>query len=114
MRKILHKVLAIFLLLLLAGCASSVQKNLDRFMGMDILEAQKHFGYNFKTTKLSDENTAYTWIRNKSSGAVHQGSGGFASHQCEFSLVADPSGKIISNMFRDTHHSSSTCWKLMD
>jgi hypothetical protein len=114
MKKPLHKILVGFLLILLAGCASSVQKNLDRFMGIDILEAQKHFGFNFKTTKLSNGNTAYTWIRNKSSGAIHQGSGGFASHQCEFSFVADPSGKIISNMFRDTAPSSNTCWKLMD
>ena len=114
MRRSWYEVLAICLVLLLVGCASMVQKKLDGFIGMDILDAQKHFGYNFKTTKLSDGNTAYTWIRNRSVGGIYQGTGGFASHQCEFSFVADPSGKIISNRFRDTHHGSGTCFKLMD
>ena len=114
MRKSLYKVLVICLVLLLAGCASSVQKKLDSYIGMDILEAQKHFGYNFKTTKLSDGNTAHTWVRSKSGGSVYQGTGGFSSNQCEFSLISDSNGKIISNQFRDTHKGTVTCYRYMD
>lgn len=73
MKTRLHEVLVICLMLLLVGCASSIQKKLDNFIGMDILDAQKHFGYNFKKTKLSDGNTAYTWIRNRSVGGIYQG-----------------------------------------
>ena len=118
----LYEVLAICLVLLLVGCASMVQKKLDSFIGMDILEAQKQFGYNFKTTKLSDGNTAYTWIRDRTAGYIQGGGfggtgsiiGGMSSAQCEFSFVADANGKIISNMFRDTKASSNTCWRYMD
>jgi hypothetical protein len=109
------KTIFIFVMILfLGGCASSVQKKLDVYIGMNILEAQKHFGYNFKTTKLNDGNTAYTWIRSKSGGSIHKGTGGIFSNQCEFSLIADPNGKIISNQFRDTHRDSVTCYRYMD
>ncbi len=122
MKKILYGVLVMGLVFLLAGCASLVQKKLDSFMGMDILEAQKHFGYDFKTTKLNDGNTAYTWVRNRTAGFLSGSaaggtgflSGGMASNQCEFSFVADANGQIISNRFRDTKMASNTCWKLMD
>ncbi len=118
----LYTVFAICLVLLTVGCASSVQNKLDSFIGMDILDAQKHFGYNFKTTKLSDGNTAYTWIRDRTAGFIQGNSfggtgsltGGMASHQCEFSLVADPTGRIISNRFGDSSVWGNTCWKLMD
>ena len=114
MNKRLYEVLAVCLVLLLVGCASSVQKKLDSFIGVDILEAQKQFGYNFKKTKLSDGNTAYTWIRSKTAGGFSGGTGGFASNQCEFSLIADSNGKIISSQFRDTHRGSVTCYRYMD
>ena len=109
------KTIFIFVMILfLGGCASSVQKKLDSYIGMDILEAQKVFGYNFKTTKLNDGNTAYTWIRSKSGGSIYKVTGGFSSNQCEFSLIADSNGKIISNQFRDTHRGSVTCFRYMD
>jgi hypothetical protein len=122
MKTRLYSILTIYLALLLVGCASSVQKKLDSYIGMDILEAQKHFGYNFKTTQLSDGNTAYTWTRDKTAGILQGNSFGgtgsisgmMVSHQCEFSLVADPDGKILSNRFRDSSVWNNTCWKLMD
>ena len=113
MKKILYGVFVISLVFLLTGCTSSVQKKLDSFIGMNILDAQKDLGYMFQTKQLSDGNIAYIWTRGRSMWYISGGVGGFASHQCEIAFVTNSTGKIISNQFSDTSLDSSTCYGLL-
>ena len=113
MKKILYGVFVISLVFLLTGCTSSVQKKLDSFIGMNILDAQKHFGYMFQTRQLIDGNIAYIWTRGGSMGYISGGIGGFGSHRCEIAFVTNSTGKIISNQFSDTHFNSLNCYRLM-
>ena len=113
MKKILYGVFVISLVFLLTGCTSSVQKKLDSFIGMNILDAQKDLGYMFQTKQLSDGNIAYIWTRGRSMGYISGGVGGFASHQCEIAFVTNSTGKIISNQFSDAHFNSLNCYRLM-
>ena len=112
MKKILYGVFVISLVFLLTGCTSSVQKKLDSFIGMNILDAQKDLGYMFQTKQLSDGNTAYIWTRSGSRGYISGGMGGFKSTHCEIAFVTNPTGKIISNQFSDTRIDSLTCYRL--
>ena len=112
MKKILYGVFVISLVFLLTGCTASVQKKLDSFIGMNILDAQKHFGYMFQTRQLIDGNIAYIWTRGRSMGYISGGVGGFASHQCEIAFVTNSTGTIISNHFSDTRIDSLTCYRL--
>jgi hypothetical protein len=41
------------------------------------------------------------------------GYGGMKSTRCEFSLIADANGKILSNRFHDADW-GGTCWSVMD
>ena len=113
MKKILYGVFVISLVFLLTGCTSSVQKKLDSFIGMNILDAQKDLGYMFQTKQLSDGNIAYIWTRSKSMGYISGGIGGLASHQCEIAFVTNSTGKIISNQFSDSHPHSINCNRLL-
>ena len=112
MKKILYGVFVISLVFLLTGCTSSVQKKLDSFIGMNILDAQKDLGYLFQTQQLSDGNIAYIWTRGRSMGYINKGFGGFTSHQCEIALVTNSTGQIISHRFSDTRIDSLTCYRL--
>ena len=112
MKKILCRVFVISLVFLLTGCTSSVQKKLDSFIGMNILDAQKDLGYMFQTKQLSDGNIAYIWTRGRSMGYISGGVGGFASHQCEIAIVTNSTGKIISHRFSDTSIVNATCYRL--
>ena len=112
MKKILYGVFVIFLVFLLEGCTSSVQKKLDSFIGMNILDAQKDLGYMFQTKQLSDGNIAYIWTRNRSGGYISGGIGGFGTQRCEIAFVTNSTGKIISNHFSDTRIDSLTCYRL--
>ena len=114
MNKRLYEVLAVCLVLLLVGCASSVQKKLDSFIGMNILDAQKHFGYMFQTRQLIDGNIAYIWTRGGSMGYISGGIGGFGSHRCEIAFVTNSTGKIISNQFSDSHPHALNCNRLLE
>ena len=114
MKKILYGVFVIFLVFLLTGCTSSVQKKLDSFIGMNILDAQKDLGYMFQTKQLSDGNIAYIWTRGRSMGYISGGIGGFASHRCEIAFVTNSTGKIISNQFSDTSRNSLNCNRLLE
>ena len=114
MKKILYGVFVISLVFLLTGCTSSVQKKLDSFIGMNILDAQKDLGYMFQTKQLSDGNIAYIWTRGRSMGYISGGVGGFASHQCEIAFVTNSTGKIISNQFSDSHPHALNCNRLLE
>jgi len=114
MKRRLNEVFVICLVFFLAGCASLIQKKLDSYIGRDIFEAQKHFGFNFTASKLSDGNTSYTWLRSRSARWIHQGMGGISTNKCVIYLVANSTGKIISTKFRDTHSANMTCYKLID
>ena len=98
---------------LLTGCTSSVQKKLDSFIGMNILDAQKDLGYMFQTRQLSDGNIAYIWTQGSSMGYISGGIGGLVSHRCEIAFITNPTGKIISNQFSDTSLDSATCYGLL-
>ena len=113
MKKILYGVFVIFLVFLLTGCTSSVQKKLDSFIGMNILDAQKHFGYIFQTRQLIDGNIAYIWTRGSSMGYISGGIGGLVSHRCEIAFITNSTGKIISNQFSDSHPHSINCNRLL-
>ena len=113
MKKILYGVFVISLVFLLTGCTSSVQKKLDSFIGMNILDAQKDLGYMFQTKQLSDGNIAYIWTRGGSRGYISGGIGGCRSHRCEIAFVTNSTGKIISNQFSDSHPHSINCNRLL-
>jgi len=98
---------------LLTGCTSSVQKKLDSFIGMNILDAQKDLGYMFQTRQLSDGNIAYIWTQGSSMGYISGGIGGLVSHRCEIAFITNSTGKIISNQFSDTSLDSATCYGLL-
>ena len=85
---------------------------MDSFIGMNILDAQKHFGYMFQTRQLIDGNIAYIWTRSGSRGYISGVIGGFKSHRCEIAFVTNSTGKIISNQFSDTRIDSLTCYRL--
>ena len=76
MKTRLHEVLAVCLVLLLIGCASSVQNKLDSFLGMDIEIAQRQLGFDFKTNQLRNGKTAYTWVYGETVGFLTKGTGG--------------------------------------
>ena len=114
MKKILCGVFVISLVFLLTGCTSSVQKKLDSFIGMNILDVQKDLGYMFQTKQLSDGNIAYIWTRSGSRGYISGGIGGFGSHRCEIAFVTNSTGKIISNQFSDSHPHALNCNRLLE
>ena len=103
-----------YLVFMLAGCASIIQNRLDNYMGKDILMAHKQFGFNPTVRKLIDGNTVYTWIKSRSARWNHQGMGGISTNKCVISLMANSTGKIISTQFRDTHSANMTCYKHID
>ena len=113
MKKILYGVFVISLVFLLTGCTASVQKKLDSFIGMNILDAQKHFGYIFQTRQLIDGNIAYIWTRTRSGGYISGGMGAWGSQRCEIAFVTNSTGKIISNQFSDSHPHSINCNRLL-
>ena len=113
MKKILYGVFVISLVFLLTGCTSSVQKKLDSFIGMNILDAQKDLGYMFQTKQLSDGNIAYIWTRGRSMGYISGGIGGLVSHRCEIAFITNSTGKIISNQFSDSHPHAINCNRLL-
>ena len=113
MKKILYGVFVIFLVFLLTGCTASVQKKLDSFIGMNILDAQKDLGYMFQTKQLSDGNIAYIWTRGRSMGYISGGTGAWGSQRCEIAFVTNSTGKIISNQFSDSHIHSINCNRLL-
>ena len=112
MKKIRYGVFVISLVFLLTGCTASVQKKLDSFIGMNILDAQKYLGYTFQTRQLIDGNIAYIWTRTRSGGYISGGMGAWGSQQCEIAFVTNSTGKIISNQFSDTRIDSLTCYRL--
>ena len=114
MKTRLHEVLAICVVLLLVGCASSVQKKLDSYIGMDIETAQRQLGFDFKTNQLRNGKTAYTWVYGETVGFLTKGTGGVVSHRCEINLITDNEGKVISNRFHDTSSlDKATCWNYL-
>ena len=113
-KKISYRVIAICLAFLIMGCASTINKKLDKYIGKDIFRAQKQFGFKFTTRKLSNGNTAYTWIRSRSANWMHQNMMGTSTDRCVIYIVADRTGKIISTQFKDTHSANMTCYKFID
>jgi len=114
MKRRLNEVFVMYLVFMLAGCASIIQNRLDNYMGKDILMAHKQFGFNPTVRKLIDGNTVYTWIKSRSARWNHQGMGGISTNKCVISLMANSTGKIISTQFRDTHSANMTCYKHID
>jgi uncharacterized protein YceK len=114
----MRKLILGLMVLVFAGCSTVVQERLDSFTGQDIEIAQQALGYNYATRPLKEGRTAYTWGRSRTVGVVN-GSTGFltgavASHHCEINLIADKSGKVIQNRFKDTGLGAGTCWRLID
>ena len=113
MKNYILKVSIAVSVLLFVGCASVIQTKLDSYIGRNILEAQKHFGFSFTVRKLRDGGTTYKWTKSRSAKWTHQGMGGLSTNKCVIFLVANSNGKIISTQFRDTHSANTTCLKII-
>ena len=113
-REIPKSVITICLVLLITGCASTINKKLDRYIGKNIFRAQKQFGFKFTTRKLKNGNIAYTWIRSRSANWMYQNMMGTSTDKCMIYIVADQSGKVISTQFKDTSSANLTCYKFVD
>ena len=113
-KKTLNLVFAICLTFLTIGCASTINKKLDKYKGKNIFQAQKQFGFKFITRKLSNGNTGYTWVKSRSANWIHQNMRGVSTDKCVIFIVANSSGKIISTQFKDTHSANLTCYKNID
>lgn len=113
-KKKINAVFAICLAFLMMGCASTIKKNLDGYIGKDIFKAQKQFGFKFITTKLKNGNTIYRWIKSRSANWMHQNMIGTSTDRCVIYVVADRTDKIISIRFKDTHSANLTCYKYID
>ena len=59
-KKKLNTVFGICLAFLITGCAATIKSKLDSYVGKNILQAQKQFGFKFTSKKLNNGNTAYT------------------------------------------------------
>ena len=113
-KKKLNTVFAICLAFLITGCASTLKNKLDSYIGKNILQAQKQFGFKFTSKKLKNGNTTYTWIRSRSANWVYQNMRGQSTDKCLIFIVANATGKIISTRFKDTHSANMTCYKFID
>ena len=113
-KKKINAVFAICLAFLMMGCASTIKKKLDGYIGKDIFKAQKQFGFKFITTKLKNGNTIYRWIKSRSANWMHQNMTGTSTDRCVIYIVADRTDKIISIRFKDTHSANLTCYKYID
>jgi len=113
-KRIINLVFTICLTLLITGCASTIKKKLDNYIGKDIFQAQKQFGFKFNSRKLNNGHTAYTWFRSRSANWTYQNMRGLSTHTCVIFIVANSTGKIISTQFRDTHSANLTCYRFID
>ncbi len=80
---------AIATLLLVAGCAVTLNGSLKKQLGSDISEAIAKRGPAAKTAELPDGNKEYTWIQHKS------------GNECWIILTTDPEGKIRSYTYQE-------------
>jgi len=102
------RIFIIGLIVFLAGCAGLKTQNysppvwaelndeyLDTFIGKDISEAQKIFGYKYTTSPLDDHSKAYNWEMNNQVGFGLSWIGSTKTIPCNWSLITDPNGRII-------------------
>ena len=102
---IFGQIVILGLILLLGGCSKLKTKNynppqwaevndeyLAQFIGKDISEAQKTFGYKFTTNKLDENRTAYIWEMDRQMGTLLTSN---KTVHCNWSFIADATGKIL-------------------
>ena len=67
---------------------------LDTFIGKDISEAQKLFGYKYITNKIDEHRKAYIWEMDRQMGTLLTAN---KTIHCNWSLITDPNGKILES-----------------
>ena len=105
MKKIFILGLIVSLTVLSSGCARLKTKDyappnwaevtdeyLAQFVGKDISEAQKVFGYKFITNQLDEKRKAYIWEMDRQMGTLLTST---KTVHCNWSFITDPSGKIL-------------------
>ena len=105
MKKIVILGLIILLIALVSGCARLKTKeyappvwaevtdeDLAKFVGKDISEAQKVFGYKFITNQLDENRKAYIWEMDRQMGTLLTST---KTVHCNWAFITDPSGKIL-------------------
>ena len=93
------------LILVLGGCSKLKTKNynppawaevndeyLAKFIGKDISEAQKTFGYKFTTNQLDENRKAYIWEMDRQMGTLLTST---KTVHCNWSFITDAKGKIL-------------------
>jgi len=104
------RIVIIGLIVFLAGCAGLKTQNysppvwaelndeyFDTFIGKDISEAQKIFGYKYTTNPLDDHRKVYIWEMNNQAGFGLSWVGSTKTIPCNWSFITDPEGRIIDN-----------------
>jgi hypothetical protein len=97
--------LIVLLIVLLGGCARLKTKNyapptwaevtdeyLEKFVGKNISEAQKVFGYKYTTNQLDETRKAYIWEMDRQMGTLLTST---KTVHCNWSFITDPKGKIL-------------------
>jgi len=67
---------------------------LDTFIGKDISEAQKMFGYKYTTNQIDETRKAYIWEMDRQTGTLLTSN---KTIHCNWALITDPKGKIIDS-----------------
>ncbi len=106
----MKKIFVWALILFLSGCAAIKTKNysppvwtelndeyLNSFIGKDISEAQKMFGYKFSTNDLGNNRKAYIWEMDRQMGFGMSLIGSTKTVPCNWTFVTNLNGKILDS-----------------
>lgn len=101
----MKKIVIFVLIAFLTGCSILKTKDysppvwaevddeyLAKFVGKDISEAQKIFGYRYTVTQLEENRKAYIWEMDRQMGTLLTST---KTVHCNWSFVTDPEGKIL-------------------